>query len=43
MTYFSMPSHMLDYLVEMEENDQIENDPACNVDSITFSILFFKK
>jgi hypothetical protein len=27
----------------MEENDQIENDPACNVDSITFSILFFKK
>ena len=42
-THYATPSHMLDYLVEMEENDQIENDPACKVDSINFSIFFFKK
>jgi hypothetical protein len=34
---------MFDYLVEMEENDQIENDPVCKIDTITFSIFFFKK
>jgi hypothetical protein len=27
----------------MEENDQIENDPVCKIDTITFSIFFFKK
>jgi hypothetical protein len=27
----------------MEENDQIEVDPTCDIDTITFSIFFFKK
>jgi hypothetical protein len=34
---------MLEYIVEMEENDQIEVDPTCDIDTITFSIFFFKK